>query len=501
MNSYRFLYIIITLFCADFSFAQDTAYIERVTMARIIEKETWSNPASYGRAFRFNHSELSLTADRENANVPFILEKGKGHKSIEAMATSYIRLSKYTTVWGSAAYLTGQTTGIRWNSTTDYDLLAPYLLADTVGGDTERERYQFSGGYTTKVGRWDVGTELQFRAEQEWRRKDPRMKGVVSDLKLKVGATYPVASYRFGVALQGNIYKQSNDVDIYNELGGATEYIFTGLGTYYKRFSGANTDVNYKGKGIATSIFMMPLANYGIFANATFEKQSYERISAEYNSLPLTTLSNNKASISVGYRWQGIQHIFTLLGHYEILSQHGIEHVAGDAVAGVYPVIANLTMYKHYETKTCVEANYISRKKIEWSIGTKVGLISNQSKYIYSYREMNFSHIFGEITMQILQPLSKRWWLDGDFTATYLGRTKANITMPYADMEPYFVQYVNHNFAQQKGSCVEVKAHLRTDYKLSDSRYGVFAELSGGMIANDAHTKRLGVKITLGFVF
>ena len=127
---------------------------------------------------------------------------------------------------------------IRWNSTSDYDLLAPYVLADTVGGNTLGERYMFSGGYSTSIGKWYVGAEMLFRAEQEWRKRDPRMRGIVSDLTVKLGTTYKVTdNYQIGAALSGNIYKQSNDVDLYNEQGGAAQYIMTGLGTYYKRFS------------------------------------------------------------------------------------------------------------------------------------------------------------------------------------------------------------------------------------------------------------------------
>lgn len=34
---------------------------------------------------------------------------------------------------------------LKWNETTDWELLYPYLLADLVGGDLSKEIYSFTG--------------------------------------------------------------------------------------------------------------------------------------------------------------------------------------------------------------------------------------------------------------------------------------------------------------------------------------------------------------------
>lgn len=501
MKQLRFLHIIFGMVCASYGFAQDSARIERATLTNLSWQRAWENPANYGNAFQYSHSELTLNGNLEHSTSPFILEKGKGHRSIEAKAASYLRLSERTTIWGKASYLTGRNLGVSWNSTADYDLLAPYILADSVGGNIERERYQFSGGYATSFGRWNLGAELQFRAEQEWRKQDPRMKGVVADLNLKLGATYLLGSYRLGTALLGNVYKQSNDVDIYNELGGTGEYIMTGLGTHYKRFSGANTDVSYKGKGGALLLSIVPISGRGIVADAKFSRQNYERISDEYNSLPLTTLHNSRASTQLGYRVESKKSVLWLYGHYDILSQHGVEHVAGDAVLGDYPIIADLTMYKHYATKAYLGTTYTAKKQTEWSIGAKIGFVSNRSKYVYPHRKIEVSHFFSELSTHILQPFAKQWLLDCGLTATYFGKSNNKIEMPYTDIETSFTQYINYNYSQLKSNRAEVKANIRTDYKLKTPQYGVFAELSGGIISNSEHTHSAVTSLTLGFSF
>ena len=297
MRILRLLYIIIGVASANHAFAQDSARYERATIANLPYRTAWQNPAVYGTVFRFTQNELMLTARYSHASAPLLLEKGDGHSAAEAKTTAYIRLSNHTTVWGKAAYTTQKTFNIRWNSTSDHDLLAPYVLADTVGGDTQGERYTFSGGYATAIGKWNIGAEMLFRAEQEWRNRDPRMRGIVSDLTIKAGAAYQTAgNYQLGASLSGNIYKQSNDVDLYNEQGGAAQYVMTGLGTHYKRFSGFASDVNYTGSGNTLLLSAQPLTQRGFYGDITLESSRYKRISNEYNSLPLTTLYNNNAN-------------------------------------------------------------------------------------------------------------------------------------------------------------------------------------------------------------
>ena len=502
MRILRLLYIIIGVASANLAFAQDSARYERATIANLPYRTAWQNPAVYGTVFRFTQNELMLTAHYSHASAPLLLEKGDGHSAAEAKTTAYIRLSNHTTVWGKAAYTTTRTSNIRWNSTSDYDLLAPYVLADTVGGNTQGERYTFSGGYATAIGKWNVGAEMLFRAEQEWRNRDPRMRGIVSDLTIKVGAAYQTAgNYQLGAALSGNIYKQSNDVDLYNEQGGAAQYVMTGLGTHYKRFSGFASDVNYTGSGTTLLLSAQPLTQRGFYGDITLESSRYKRISNEYNSLPLTTLYNNNAAITAGYRNKGVKSLWTAFAHYAFDCKHGDEHVAGDAVAGVYPVLADLTMYKHYHTTTYAGAMFTALSKSQWTIGTKLGYISNRSKYVYPSRKINFSHIFTEATTQLLSHIGKRWLTDCQLTAAYFAKANATIDMPYTDMEPFFVQMINYNYIQQRASYGHINARFRTDYKLNNPRYGMFAELQGATTFTSEHKKQTTMSLTMGLTF
>ena len=73
--------------------------------------------------------------------------------------------------------------------------------------------------------------------------------------------------------------------------------------------------------------------------------------------------------------------------------------------------------------------------------------------------------------------------------------------MPYTDMEPFFVQMVNYNYIQQRASYGHINARFRTDYKLNNPRYGMFAELQGATTFTSEHKKQTTMSLTMGLTF
>ena len=193
--------------------------------------------------------------------------------------------------------------------------------------------------------------------------------------------------------------------------------------------------------------------------------------------------------------------MFSIYGYYKDLQKHGIEHIAGDAKLGDYPIIANLTMYKHYIRTAYLGVKYIVRTQSEWTFGGKVGFVDNNSKYIYPYREIGVSHFFSELSINYIYSFAKQWLLDCGVTTTYFRKSDNKIDMPYADIEKSFAKYINYNYAQLKSSTAELKGNMRIDYKLKKSRYGVFADIYGGIISNSEHVKGVTTSLTLGLLF
>lgn len=502
MTQRQILYIIIGICSVWHASAAtpDSARVERSSLWHGLKKVSRQNPAFMVDAFRMSRSELFLQADFASEKQPFVVQEGDGYLLPQAQVNTYLKTSARSAVWGEASYMNGQQYDIRWNSTADHALLAPYVLADSVGGNTRRERYVLSGGYAIRLNRWTVGGDLHFRAEQEYRNVDPRMRGVITDLTLKAGAAYDMTSYRLGLAAEVNIYKQTNDVDFYDELGGPAEYIMTGLGTDYSRFSGTNTDIYFEGSGSSLLLSLQPLYNKGIFADMQLAAYRYECISDEYNSLPLTTLYTDKAVLTAGWKHEDKSH-WALYGRLSLLRKRGDEHVAGDAVGGVYPVLADLTLYNLNLTQTSIAALYGGKRPFVWNIEATVGYQDYEERYVYPERRQTATHLLGMLQGQIMLAPTDRLTLDCSLLASHHAALRSDILMPYTEMKQTITDMVNHNYSQLQASYTHIEARLRADYRLSNSRYGLFAALGGGTTFNNVSNNRLQLHVSAGITF
>lgn len=123
---------------------------------------------------------------------------------------------------------------MKWNSTADFLLLYPYVMADTLGGDLTFERYAFKAGWASVWKKMKIGAEARFRAEHEYRTTDPRPRNIVTDLTLRFGASAPLlASHELGLTGGLRFYKQTNNVAFLREAGVIPEYHMLGLGMDY----------------------------------------------------------------------------------------------------------------------------------------------------------------------------------------------------------------------------------------------------------------------------
>ena len=475
----------------------DSALVEHHSLWRTIDSEARHNPALHGVAYGTSLSELSLGIDVRHQSEAFVLEKGKGYTLPYLGVETFLRLSERTAVWGAASYTTGTQREVTWNSTSDYDLLQPYVLADTLGGDTRREQYRFSGGYATRLSQWLLGAEMLVRAEQEYRDQDPRMRGVVTELQLRIGAGRELENYRIGAAIEGNIYKQTNSVDFYNEEGVIPEYQMTGLGTEYSRFSGDKRSLYDDGGGIALLLNAYPIDGRGLYADLSLDEHRYHRKLAEYNSMPLTDLYREHVGTTIGWRRSGNSRL-ALYGKFDYTKRTGDEHVGGTSNARYFPVIACLTMYKNHLLETSMGGIYGQRL---WHISARAGYRHQTEEYVYPHRQLDYSQLFGELKGQCVVNVSSAVRLTIDARAAYTAHVDNQVVMPYANMDAKTIRYVNHKRDYAKANYTDLNAGVRADYALPDSFYGLFAQLSAGTVLCSLGTHQTDLHASIGITF
>ena len=476
----------------------DSVYTDRFALWRYTRSEALQNPAMMTDAYLKSFTQLSAQCDYQKQSDAFCLEQGTGLFMPEIQVNSYIRLTSSSVVWGEAAYANGKHFDKVYNNVADLELLYPDIIADSIGGDTHRERYLFSGGYAAEKGRWQWGGELKYRAEQEYRTYDPRMRSIVSDLTLRAGTSYAVGRYHLGGFGEGNIYRQTADVDFYGETNGMGELQMTGLGTSYVRFSGSNRDIFYEGKGVAIGIDLTPHHESGWFSHLRHALHQYERISDEYNAMPLTTLYRQQTGITAGWKRKTANSNQAYLLHASYDKRASDEHVVGSASGQDYPILTDLTMYKQHHWDVYAAALY---GWDHWHLLARAGYLSQRQWYAYEERKMEYARIYGELTAQWLKAVGNDLMLNIHATGGYAGHIDSKLLMPFANMTPSITEYINHTFRYQKASYTHAEAGIRADYQPASWSTGLFAEATTRwtFCSEGEHESRL--HLSLGIIF
>lgn len=486
-----FLMLAIHLYAAT----ADSTLIEFKSLWNSFRQPAWQNPAIHGKAFKTSLSQLYAAADWQRQSEAFVQEKGKGFLLPAAYADTYLRLSESAAVWGQASYMNGRYDGICWNSTSDYDILQPYVLADSVGGDTSSERYVFEGGYATQLGHWLLGAEMLFRANHEYRDIDPRMRGVVNELTIRLGAGYEAKGYHWAAAVEGNVYKQSNSVDFYRELGASPEYQMTGLGTEYARFSGDKRRLHYEGGGVRLLLDVEPVSERGLFAHIGLSRHSYHRQIIENYTLPLTDLYSQGAEAVVGWQRPGSRQlaVYATLGYEK---RSGDERVIGTSASTAFPELCVLTMYKNNRLHTSLSALCGTRR---WQATASVGYKSDNQEYVYPQRKLDVSHLYGRLEGQLFLKPADRLLLTCGAKASYLAGVSDELLMPFANMSAAFAAKMHHQYEYAKASYTGLSAQVRGDFQLKD--IGLFAEMGGGYTACSVGEHQADAHLAFGITF
>ncbi|WP_455070029.1 DUF6850 family outer membrane beta-barrel protein [Prevotella aurantiaca] len=404
------------------------------------------NPAFLQSAFASSITQAGLNASYKHANQAFIAQRGDGYTLFSAGVKSYLRLDESNTVWGAAAYQTGRKRNVRFNSTSDYDLLYPYVMADTLGGNMENERYTFNGGYALKLKKWTFGALIDFRAEHEYRTIDPRPRGIATDLTLRLGANYAWKDYKIGAGIGTRTYKQTNNVDFYNPLGVIPEYHMTGLGSDYVRFAGAVRSAYYKGTGIIADLQWAPDdGKTGAYVSLEGRFMPYENILTELNALPITRLETTTLNARVG--WKHDKNIgWTAFLGLDGERRNGKEHIAGSSSSTEYRSLITLSMFSdnRYDYYLGGIINVGSKRNLTFS--ARFGFIDDLATYVDLRREMAYTKSYGTLSWQWMWHHAKSWFVEWSGNAAYYHNRSKRIVMPYAVMDSKITELVNSTY-------------------------------------------------------
>ena len=305
----------------------------------------YENPAVKQWMLPRSHSSIGAGYLHERQNKATDVQNGTGEDYWNIGAETYLKY-KSSTLWGDASYRNGHRRQVKWNETSDAELIYPYFTADSVGGDMNLERYRFAGGYADCNGPWGWGASISYEAGLYYRNVDPRPRNVTGLLDIAVGGARRLWSdYYAGVSVHYRKYKQTGDIDFKNELGVEKIYHLTGLGTHYNRFAGTGTETYYNGNRIGITANLYPSSGRGFTFTANLSRFTFNKVLTGLNKLPLTHVWHNAVTLQGGYLAPGKNHDWGVTVNFDAYRRHGEENVFGDASLNIYPVIASLDMY------------------------------------------------------------------------------------------------------------------------------------------------------------
>lgn len=316
-----------------------------------------SSPATMVRLDSISLSAIGVSARYDRQSDAVMQQLGRGGHDFTVDAESYTRLSPSSCVWGSARFRTGVTRDVRWTDCIDYMRVAPYVLGDAVGGDMSSREYTFSGGYAKDFGRWSVGAEAVYRAEIAYRDRDPRIKTVVSDLAVGPGVSYAVSQrYVLGLDAAIDIYRQNCDLDFYNPVNDINTYPLTGLGTYYKRFTGnTNKNSGYQSDGYSAGLQLVSTDGYGFNSSFGISHSRMEQRLRNYNNLTLGMTDIDNIGVTMTYVSRLTSSLrFAPAVDLSSESRKGTENLFGTSSGGSYDIIGKRSNYRQTRRVTSV---------------------------------------------------------------------------------------------------------------------------------------------------
>lgn len=404
--------------------ADSTAVIQRIaanehTDSKRLFSMVYENTSH--RGYRYSHSLTNVGMDflYNTQKVAVIPQEGSGYVGGDVAVSSFQLFNKGA-VWGGASYTRGKIYNMQFNETSDYMRLAPYVMADSVGGDLSTQSYKISGGFNVRLPhKFDIAAEAAYRATIEARRVDPRPKNIVSDLNVKVATSYGINdSMRIGVHVGAGIYNQSNILKFYSEKGTPNVVHLTGLGNRYVRFDGSNTSTVYNGFSTEAGAALLSL-KAGWNSSVNYRYSSYTNIISTLNNLPMSESREHAAYADLSYHFIMGSHFSSvgLQGGY--VNRTGVENIFGDAADNIYPIIGFIRQYRMQQANGCLAANYgftrgFNRFTLTYNIGYK---LFTESYFHPSYL-VETNHLTNNISAMYMAVLPK-WIIETAVHASY----------------------------------------------------------------------------------
>ena len=442
-KSFRYILLFLAVVTAtDVMMAQEADSVAGV-MRRVERnaKETerlltqaWNNPAIMQLWRDYSISEVKVGYTSRNENNVIDIQRGDKDNTLLFDARTYMK-HRNSTLWGEAYYHNGRIKGINWNETSEPQVVQPYLLADSVGGTMNVERYSFMGGWARYDGKLAVGASMGYTAGLYYRNVDPRPRNVTANLDVQAGIGYNVwRDYVLAASLNYKKYKQTNNVAFYSELGNDKIFHLLGFANDYSRFAGTGIQTYYNGNRIGATLNFHPATGKGISASVEASRFTFNNVITQLNKLPLAHVGYNVIDAEMAWMSQD----WGVRAFVEASRRVGTENIFGDPAGSVYTCIGKLDM--SFQNTFCASVDGVWQRAVakSFTLALHPAIAYNHYNEIYvdpasskQVNEMNYSVLAKGSAM-----IGRRTHLALSVAVNHISPTSSDLMMSEGDVKP-----------------------------------------------------------------
>ncbi len=353
------------------SLLKDIFYNEGVI--HVFSENLFTNPALKRYNKQKNLTYIGLSGIGRIQNKHLYNYKGKNSNAVKFNATGKVKI-KDVDVWGEALYLNKKIGDKRWSDVANTEFINPYLIADTVGGDSFIEKYKFIGGVNFQDNKTTYGGELMYNAEYHHGETDPRPFNKVIDVKATFGVARQVLDNSvLGASVYYDYYRQNVSVRSYKEERKDYFYYLRGFGQYHRKLSGSEKAVsnNYISKSYGLSLEWYNLDEQNYFIQYKIEKG---RVDQDHSNLYIPFFYNSistELTLAKKFIFYDKALIFKIIPSY--YSKKGTEVIYERVKVGDTPV--------RYDWQPLSESQRYTSKKSELNLYTLFITPTNMGRY------------------------------------------------------------------------------------------------------------------------
>jgi len=363
---------------------------ERVDQIHSLRNNLYQNPSLRPFQYQYSLTPVDISYRSEKKDL-YNFQEGSGIKGFRFNTDSYQKDAfPNITLWGKASYENIKLQDLKFNESSDFDIVFPYVTADSVGGDLNSEIYQFAGGIAKEIGKWTLAGEAGYRANLAHRKKDPRPENNTSDINAKVGASYQfIENYIVGANIGFNFYKQRNTLTFVAVTGRPAIFHFNGLASFNSLLSGSTENTGailYESKGLNAQFTIAPKNENGLFLELGINQHNGFRTLA-YSTASANDWTDQIFNAKLGYFQSKDNVRYGAIAKVDLQTRKGTEGLFNNDGGNTgYAKISEISSYRYYNFNYNLEA-FVGMK--DWSIKPYATFTQIKEQYLNPFREQS----------------------------------------------------------------------------------------------------------------